>query len=149
MWLSGEEIGDRVRAIRKSLRYSQKAMAGALGRPGSQRTIGRIEAGTFWVEPKRPDPRLLEEIGALAGLGLDHFRVAADVTNPDLSEAIIILNWLDRTAEELRGRVKKLSEDDAGVSVPTAETLLRLQEGIQAHQLKEESTDERRRKRDR
>lgn len=32
MWMSGEEIGDRVRVLRKSLEYSQKAMAGVLSR---------------------------------------------------------------------------------------------------------------------
>ena len=105
MWLSGNEIGARVWAIRKALGYTQQQLAEALKRPGSQKTIGLIENNRFWVPPKRPDPRLLEEIAALAGYELDHFRVDGGLIRPGVSETIVVINWLEKMVGELRAQV--------------------------------------------
>ena len=146
-WLPLEEIGRRVAEIRATLKISQQDLANRVGIPKSAATIGKIESGKFWVGKKRgPDANLLGKIAAVAGKGLDHFRVS-NVVNPELAETVTILNWLAKTTDTLRARLQKLSvEETVVLNVPSAEERHMVERALGEHRL--DSSNKRRRKED-
>lgn len=150
MWLTYKEIGHRVKVIRLGLvgSPSRAAFARLLHRSTSYGSvIGRIEQGKEPSWKNGPNEKLLRQIAARGGRTLDHFR-ASNVVNPDLVEAVTILNWLTETTEELKAQVQRLSGEDAlALNVPSAEERRMIEQSLAGH--RRDSSNKRRRKEDR
>lgn len=111
-WLSNQEIGDRVKGVRKALGgITQKELARRVGRPGSQSVISEIE-----TTGREPDPGILDDIAALIGEGLEYFQVQEGEGESERREKLVAARWMERLAAQLRKEADPTPlPEDAGV----------------------------------